>query len=203
MIIGIIGGIGSGKSTVSGHLESEYGYEVIKTDDLAKELMKDGTMLSEKLREAFGNDIYTADGSLDKARYSAAIYKNEENRKLSDSIVHPAVWQAVKSRVEEIRKRCSLEGAGKEACAVVETALPSKHLTEICDEIWFIYAAPEIRICRLMQDRGYTREYAKSVIESQLSDNSFMTYADRMINNGGDLSETLMNTDLILAETGI
>ena len=72
----------------------------------------------------------------------------------------------------------------------VETALPSEIFTELCDEIWYIYTDDEIRINRLMADRGYSREKSLSVIAKQLSVADFKKYADILIDNSGERAKT-------------
>lgn len=198
MIIGIIGGIGSGKSTVSEYLEEKYGYLLLKSDDIAKEIMNSDKEVIEELKGAFGNEIYGEDGCIDKKKYAAILYNDEKNRILSNSIIHPACWKEVRRRISDK----IMDEGGKECNIIIETALPSDTLSSVCDEIWFIYADPEERISRLIESRGYTREYAENIISKQLSYNSFMEYADRLINNGGPKYSTEATIDMILNDKG-
>lgn len=196
MIIGIIGGIGSGKSTVSEYLENRYGFIVFKSDAVAKEIMTTDPEIAEELKGAFGDDIYNADGSVNREKYASVIYSDEKNRILSDSIIHPACWKEIRKRVSERM----MDDGGNDFDFAVETALPSDILVSMCDEIWFIYADPDERIKRLIGSRGYTREYADSVIKNQLSYNGFMEYADRLINNGGTEYATQSVIDRIISD---
>lgn len=196
MIIGITGGIGSGKSFVSDYLAVKYGYEVLKTDDIAKNLMNQDPCVKEKLIAAFGKDIYTSEGLLDRKRFASVIYGDDKKLEISDSIVHPACWSFVKDRITESE---DASGDG-ESCIAVETAIPSEQLVSVCDEVWFIYAAPEERIKRLCETRGYTRDYAEGIISKQISDNSYMVYADRLINNGGSKYSAELAVDTIMTE---
>lgn len=198
MIIGIIGGIGSGKSTVSDYMSSKYGFLVLKSDNIAKDIMNSDPEVIEELKGAFGDDIYGNDGFIDKKKYADIIYGSEKCRKLSNSIIHPVCWKKIRSIISD---RIMDEG-GKECDIIIETALPSDVLSSVCDEIWLIYADPEERINRLIENRGYSREYAEGIINKQLSYNSFMEFADRMINNGGSKSQTVSVIDKILSEKG-
>lgn len=195
MIIGMIGGIGSGKSTISGYMAEKYGYRVLRSDDIAKDIMNGDPEVMDELKGAFGEQIYK-DGVIDKKEYASVIYGNEKNRILSNSIIHPACWK----RIRRIISDSIMDNGGEECDIIIETALPSDTLSSVCDEIWFIYAGPEERINRLIENRGYSREYAEDIMSKQLSDNSFMEYADRMINNGGNKISAESAVDLILSE---
>lgn len=198
MIIGIIGGIGSGKSTISDYMASKYGYLVLKSDNIAKDIMNNDPEVVDELKGAFGDDIYGKDGLIDKEKYAGIIYGSEKCRQLSNSIIHPACWKKIRKMISEK----IMDEGGKECDIIIETALPTDILSSVCDEIWLIYADPEERINRLMENRGYTRDYAESIINKQLSYNSFMEFADRMINNGGSKSQTESIVDMILSEKG-
>ena len=103
MIIGIIGGIGSGKSTVSEYLENKYGFLVFKSDTVAKEIMTADPEVVMELKCAFGDDIYNEDGSVNRQKYASILYSDEKNRVLSNSIIHPACWKEIRKRVSERR----------------------------------------------------------------------------------------------------
>ena len=172
MILGITGGIGSGKSTAADILKNEYGFLWISTDCVASELMNSDACCREQLSGAFGPAIYLEDGTLDKARFREVLYRSDENRALSDSIVHPLVWK-------KVNELC----ADPEEQYLVETALPSDTLRKFCDKVWVISAAKEVRIERLMKNRGYTREYAENIISKQMPEEEICAFADTVIDN--------------------
>ena len=179
MILGIIGGIGSGKSTAADILKNEYGYTVIGTDDTAKELMNTDPECRAKLQEAFGEQIFRVDGTIDKEEYRKVLYSSEENKKISDAIVHPLVWKRIRDII----------GKAPEKNYVIETALPGKEFSLLCDIIWVITANTDVRVQRLMQNRGYSEEYARTVIEKQLSDEEMTAIGDLVIDNSGSFEE--------------
>lgn len=186
MILGVTGGIGSGKSTVSGYLCEKYGFVFISCDDLAKQMMTEDPELVGLLKNAFGEEIYTADGLLDKKRYASLIYGSEEQRKLSDSLVHPAVWKKIRELTGD---------PGKDY--LVETALPDQNFRNLCDRILFVRVEPEERIHRLMASRGYTEAYARSVMANQKPDIYFEKLSDHVIDNSGKFEETAKAADRI------
>ena len=184
MILGLTGGIGSGKSLVTEILQTEYGFHVIRTDAVAAEMMVSDENLKEQLKKAFGNEIYDPDGTLNRKKYAELIYGVPGMRELSDSIVHPAVWQETKRQIGEIRN-----AAGQDADIAVETALPGDSLGKICDTVWHISADAEIRTMRLMETRNYSREYAEAVMKRQLPEERYGKIADRVIMNNGSVEE--------------
>jgi len=191
-IIGVTGGIGSGKSEVTRLLEERHGFAVLRADDIAKELMRPGTELMEKLRQAFPTSCFEADGSICREAYAALIYSDPAARMRSDELVHPAVWQEIEARIGKLKER--------DCC--IEAALPGDGLKELCTEVWFVYAEPEARIRRLEEYRGYTREQAVSIMENQLSDEAFFCLADYVVQNSGSLEETAERIQELLGSEG-
>ena len=193
--IGVTGGIGSGKSTVLQILHERYGFAVFRTDEIAKELMQPGQKCLGRLRDAFGTRILNSDGTLNKKCYGDLIYGNRELLKLSDSIVHPAVWEAVGMQLSECRKNG--------VRAVIETALPNRQFYEFCGCVWYVHAEKEVQIERLMCSRGLDRVRCEEIIASQQDEENYREQADAVIENSGTLSETERRVaDLLQAENG-
>ncbi|SFG07327.1 dephospho-CoA kinase [Oribacterium sp. WCC10] len=182
MVIGVIGGVGAGKSTVLETLRKKYGYKVLKTDDIAKSFYVSGNPVFEKLKELLGNDIEKEDGSADIKTFAAKLYgsESEELRERVDGIVHPAVWDYVGREV-----------AMAKGDVVVETALPNDSFRTLCDEIWAVCTDEEVRVERLMKTRGYTEKKARDMILSQISDEEYSEMAGFVIDNSGTPQETV------------
>lgn len=201
-VVGVTGGIGSGKSAVLRFLREQCGASVLQTDELAKELMRPGTACYEALRKAFGNRILRPDGSIDTKRYGDLIYSDERLQTLSDSLVHPAVWEAVRQRIASGSTQKSgfqkegRKGAGKLTDAahnpafwVVETALPGKELSRICSTIWYVHVPEELRIRRLMEGRSMSEEAVRRILRKQPQEAAYRALADAVIENDGSLLE--------------
>ena len=187
MILGITGGIGSGKSTVTDVLKNRYGFRILKTDDMAKELELPGHIVYERLKEEFGEGILTQkDGPIDKEAFAALIYSDDDALEKANGIIHPAVWAEV-GRLTEDCKGNMLTGPH----AAVETALPNDYFENLCDEIWYIHVDREVRIKRLMEDRGYTYEKCVGIISNQMSEEAFRSMADEVIDNSLPVEETI------------
>ena len=184
MVIGVIGGVGAGKSSVLDVLTQEYQFTAYRTDDIAKSFYVHGHPVFEALKALLGADIERADGSVDLPVFASRIYGvgKQKLRSQVDSIVHPAVWKYVDAQVRAARK----SGAD----IVVETALPIAHFVELCDEVWFVYTEEAVRIARLMETRGYSEEKARAMIHAQIADDDYAAMADFVIDNSGSREET-------------
>ena len=182
MVIGVIGGVGAGKSTVLGTLEKDYGFVILKTDDIAKSFYVDGNSVFEKLKELLGEDIQKEDGTADLKAIAKKLYGSGKDhiRKKVDGIVHPAVWEYVQKEI-----------GSRDADFAVETALPNEAFTNLCDEIWAVYAERSVRVKRLMETRGYTEEKARDMILSQIGDDEYGKIATFRIDNTGSPEETV------------
>lgn len=184
-IIGITGGIGTGKSTVLHLLEQEYQAYIVETDKLAHELMMPGNTTYKKIIEYFGTDILSEDGSIDRGKLGSIVFRDERELEELNHIVHPAVKQYI---LEDIRRK---KAEGQVAIYVIEAALLIEDgYKEICDELWYIYVQKEERIRRLINGRGGTREKWESIIANQSSEEFYKKYCDTIVENGESVQKT-------------
>lgn len=181
LVIGVTGGVGSGKSVILGILKEKYGAEILLADELAHELMEPGREAYREICEVLGTGFLGEDGSIDRTAFSALLFSDAGARETVNGIVHPLVWKEVRRRIAEAGRR----GA---ALVVVEAALPDEKVHDIYDEMWYVYTSRENRIRRLMEGRGYTREKCESIMDSQLSDEEFRRMCRFEIDNNGSLS---------------
>lgn len=186
MIIGLIGGVGSGKSAVTDVLAEKYGFRLLLTDDMAKETELPGGAGYLALTEAFGGQILeNGPGSpIDKQKLASLIYSDPKALETVNGLIHPIVWGLVEKTL------CEAKEADPDVRIAVETALPCERYRKMCDEIWFIYTDPEVRISRLQASRSYSREKCISMIANQLTDEEFTAYADYIIDNSGSREDT-------------
>lgn len=178
-VIGLTGGVGSGKSYVAHYLQQHCGMELLIADDLGHVAMRPGTDSFAKIVARFGENVVTADGTLDRRRLADIIFHDPVAMADMNAIVHPVVQAYIADYIE---KRRGLEGT-----ILLETAiLYETGCDALCDEIWYVSVPEEIRIRRLMQDRGYTEEKSRAIIARQYSDAFFRERADRIIDNAGN-----------------
>ena len=131
-VLGITGGVGSGKSEVLDYLESRYGAYVCQMDEVAKRLEKRGEICFRKIVDRFGEAVVGTDGELDRKKLGEIVFSDEGKRKILNEIVHPPVLDYVKKDIEKRKK----EGR---KLYVLESALLAEAGQELCDKIWYIY----------------------------------------------------------------
>ena len=185
MFIGVTGGVGAGKSTILQILEEKYNAYIILADDVARELMKKGKASYRAVVKAFGKDILCDDGEIDRQKLAEIVFQDEEKLKLLNSIVHPLVRKAIVKEQKQVNKKDPDRLVVLEAALLIEAGYK-----ELLDELWAVIVQKEIRIQRLMNDRGYTREKSESIIANQLSDEEFRANCDFVIDNSGTLEES-------------
>lgn len=187
MIIGVMGGVGSGKSTVLNYLENNYEANIIEADKVAKEVMLPGNDVYNEIVKTFPEVI--ADNKIDSKKLAEIVFNDKEQLEKLNSITHPEAVKEIVSRIKSSKNRI----------IVVESAiLLGSGVEQYCDELWFVFCNRDTRIKRLMQTRGYSKEKCISVIESQPADEEYNKVADEFIDNSYSEENTREQIDLIL-----
>lgn len=188
-IIGITGGIGSGKSEVLTYIGKNFDATVLQADEAAHLLMQPGQACYKPLLELLGPGFTDASGNFDRKKMSSVVFRDEKMRLKVNEIVHPSVKKYIRKAIEREEKQGTL-------FFFVEAALLIEDkYNEICDELWYIYADEHVRRERLKQDRGYTDHKIDEIMESQLSEEEFSDHCDFEIDNSGDLEDTIRQID--------
>ncbi|MBP1756217.1 MAG: hypothetical protein H6Q59_2615 [Firmicutes bacterium] len=181
-VIGLTGGIGSGKSLVANIMKEQYGASVIDTDRIAKEQMEPGGASYREVVDYFGEDILASDGTIDRAKLSAIIFESSENRIRINEITHPKVLVEVQKEIEKHRR---LEDV---PYLLIETALMIESGYDfVCDEVWFVFASEDRRRRWLIEERGYSPEKVDSIFYNQYKAQDFRQRFSKVIENIGDL----------------
>ena len=158
MLIGIAGGIGSGKSVVSRILRLK-GFRVYDCDTRAKQLMTESESLRKEIVRIAGEESYSADGSLNRKFLSECLFSNKEVRRDINMVVHRAVRDDVESFAAATEE---------DAPVFVESAIMAESgLTESCDAIWLVTAPETVRIDRVMKRNGLSHQEILNRIEAQ------------------------------------
>lgn len=177
MVIGITGGVGCGKSTVLKLLEQNHGAKILMADRLGHEAMTPGSEPYQKICRQFGKEILHADGTIDRAALSVLVYKDPEKLQCLNGIIHPFVLSQIQKRLAEWRK---------EPLIVLETAILFETGCDVfCDAVWGIVTDREVRMKRLAQSRGYTRQKTESIMAQQMPEEELYRRCDRIIHNSG------------------
>ncbi len=180
LIVGLTGGIGSGKTTVAAMLGS-LGAIVVDSDQLARDVVEPGTNALADVVGAFGDAVLAADGRLDRRALAAIVFDDEGKRRTLEEIIHPRV----RARLAEV-------GASAPADAVVVNDVPllvESGLAGGYDRVIVVLADEETRISRLMRSRGMTAEEARARMAAQATDEQRRAVADIVIVNDGTEAE--------------
>lgn len=193
-LIGLTGGIASGKSVVAARL-GERGAVVIDADRLAREVVEPGTPALARIAEVFGPDVVAADGTLDRAALGALIFAAPEKREALNAITHPAI----SDRSHELFAAAG--AADPEAIIVYDVPLlvESGRVDEF-DRIVVVNASTETRVARMIELRGMTRDEAVHRLNSQATNTERLAIADIVIDANGTLEQTLEQADAVWAE---
>lgn len=185
-LVGLTGGIASGKSAVAKRL-SEHGAVVVDADAVAREVVEPGTEGLARIAEEFGPSVIGADGSLDRAALGAIVFSDPERRAILNAITHPAVWK---------RSHQLFDAAPADAVVVYDVPLLAEGTrVDEFDLVVVVDADAETRIGRMVELRGMSREEATRRIGSQASDAERLAIADVVIDSNGTLDETLRQAD--------
>lgn len=184
-IIGITGGIGTGKSTVLHMMEREAGVYIVETDRLAHTLMEPGQKAYEKIVDTFGTQILLEDGTINRASLGKIVFGDAGKLEQLNAIVHPAVKEYIITDIATKRKSGEVRFYVIEAALLIEDGYKA-----ICDELWYIYVDREERIRRLIAGRGGDRAKYEAVMENQATEDYYMENCDVVIHNEESLEKT-------------
>lgn len=181
LLVGLTGGIGSGKSTVARLLERR-GAVVIDADQLAREAIRPGTGGFDRVVETFGDGIVGADGEIDRAALAAVVFSDPERRAALEAIVHPEVARRFADRLEAFR--------GTDRVVVYVTPLLVElGLAPAFDVVIVVTASPHLRVSRVASDRGLDPDEVRRRMAAQASDERRAEVADVLLDNDGTLAE--------------
>ena len=189
-IIGITGGVGSGKSRILQYIRDNYNCKIVTADDMANEVKEPGGECYDRIVTLLGDDILTDDGRIDRGRMAAKIYADKDLLNKVNSIIHPAVIGRIKAMGNEERERGSLDYFFIEAALLIECGF-----NDYVDEMWYIYSNKDVRRQRLKESRGYDDAKIDGIMKSQLSDEQYRAGSDVVIDNDGEFEFTMKQID--------
>lgn len=196
-IIGITGGIGTGKSLVLDYLKESYGAVCCQADEVAKHIQRKGTKCYQRIVEHFGEEILDKNGRLDRSRLAEIVFSNAAELRILNGIVHPAVKDKIK---EQIRRE---EKKGSPLFVLEAALLLEDDYGALCDELWYIYTDDETRRKRLIASRGYDEKKIQGIFSSQLPSSVFFEHCDRAIDNCESFEEACQQIDDIMTGLGL
>ncbi len=182
-VIGITGGVGSGKSQVLEYLREQYGVLVIQADLVGHEVMEPGEKAYSQVLEAFGNGILDRDGRIDRKKLGGIVFSCQERLPALNAIIHPAVKEEILKRLEAARKE------GRTYAAVEAALFLEEKYDAFCDETWYIDTDEDVRRRRLKESRGYTDERIDQILRAQKSREEFLARCQVVVENNGTVEE--------------
>ncbi len=190
-VIGITGGVGSGKSFVANRIKELYNAKLLIADELGHIVTMPGDLGYQKIKERFGEDIIDKEGFIDRKKLADIIFNDDNARKDINDIVHPEVMSYIEKYISERKD--------KKGYIILETAIMYETgCDRFCDEVWYVYVPADIRIARLKESRGYSYDKSCAIIKKQKSDNYFIERADFVIENSGSIEELEQKLRMLL-----
>jgi len=181
-LIGLTGGIASGKSSVALLLE-RLGAAVVDADRLAREVVEPGEEALQRIAAAFGERVLNSDGTLNRAALGEIVFADQQARRTLEAITHPAIKRRAEERLARLRE------AGVETAFYVAPLLFEAGRAAGFSEIWVVYLERETQLERLMARDGLDREAALARMASQMPMEEKRRLGSRVIDNGGSREE--------------
>lgn len=196
LVVGLTGGIASGKSTISNMIK-EKGFTVIDADVEARIAVEIGRPAYNKIVEYFGEEILQEDKTIDRGKLGAIVFNDKEKREKLNSFVHPEVRKQMLTKKEEALKN-------NEKLVVLDIPLLfESKLTYMVDKVLLVYVDEDTQLKRLMDRNGFTEEEAKARIRSQMPLREKLKMSDGVIDNNGTIEESRKQLDEILTKWNV
>ena len=194
IVIGLTGGIGSGKSTASSYLLAR-GHAVVDADKIAREIVEPGSSALDKLVCCFGQNILNGDGSLDRKKLAGIVFKDPALKGRLDRIMHGEILKLMKNRIDDLAK------SGYNGIVFLDIPLlieAGEGFIGEMDSIWVLDAADSVRASRVAKRDGVSRQHAFDIMKNQASREERLLQADETIDNSGKEEELYRMLDELL-----
>ena len=191
ILVGLTGGIGSGKSTVSAML-AEHGAVIVDADQIARDIQAPGSPVLEAMAERFGQDIIGDDGALDRAAVAKIVFNDEAALKDLNGIVHPAMQSEIQRQIDEHR--------ATDRVVVLDFPLLGENPRKGLAATIVVDIPVDVAVQRLVEQRSMDEVDARARINSQLSREERLATATHVIDNGGDRDALLLQVEALWAQ---
>ncbi len=194
LLVGLTGGIASGKSLVS-HVFKGLGAHIIDADRIVHELLSAGQQAWDKVVEYFGEQVLLPDGSIDRRKLGEVVFTDPEKRAWLNNCIHPLVFESYQAQVKRLRQGPRNTIVVFDAALLIETGYHKK-----MDKIVVVYAEQSHQLKRLMERDRFTYDQAMARIRSQMPLSEKRAYADYVVENTGDREKTEHRAKTIFTE---
>ncbi|MEH1921400.1 dephospho-CoA kinase [Nostoc sp.] len=188
-IIGLTGGIATGKTTVTNYLASVYNLPILDADIYAREAVSLGSPILGAIAQRYGEKILLPDGSLNRQKLGEIIFNRQDERNWIDNLIHPDVRDRFLKAIAQ---------SSSQILVLVVPLLFEAGMTDLVTEIWVVRCSQEQQLQRLIQRNHLNREQAQARINSQLSIEEKVAHADVVLDNYSTLEELLNQVDVAL-----
>lgn len=195
IVIGITGGVGSGKSALLSYIKENYNCRILLADEAAHKVKEPGQPCFQELMKLLPHEVLDADGSINKGRMAAEIFGSEKLLEKVNQIIHPAVKSYIQKEIALEREKNRILFFFVEAALLIEDGY-----LNIVDEMWYIYAQETVRRQRLLTSRGYTKEKIQAIMDSQLTEEEFRKNCGTVIDNSDSFEDACRQIDAKMRE---
>ena len=185
-VIGLTGGIASGKTTVSARLQ-ELGAYILDADRVGHQVIAPSGPAYPRVIEAFGRDIVAADGTIDRKKLGAKVFADPANLKRLNAISHPLMAARMAEEIASVRNQAD----GKRPPLIVLDAaiLLEAGWDRLCDAVWTVEVSPDIALARLIARNGLSEQQARARLDAQMTNGQRAERAQRIIRNSGTIQD--------------
>lgn len=189
IVIGLTGGIGTGKSTVSSYLKQK-GCKIIDADDMSRKMTEKGSSALEAIRDAFGDEYFSQDGSLNRKALGNLVFSDKRRLDLLQQIITSKVVKAIEEEVKRLKKE------GYEGIAVIDAPLLFEcNLDRLTDENWLVTADMESRIDRVAKRDDLSKEQILSRMKNQIGKKEAEKKCRCILDNSGTIDDLKKQVD--------
>lgn len=197
-LIGLTGGIGTGKTTVSNYLAKVYGLPILDADLLAREAVQPGSPVWKSIVTHYGDLILLEDGTLNRQKLGDIVFSNVEERRWLEAQIHPDVRQRLLEGIQHLMRGEGREDRGLITVVLAVPLLFEANFTDLCTEIWVVYCEPEQQLERVSGRGNISLAQAQARIESQLPLLEKCRQADVVLDNSSTLEVLYQQVDLLM-----
>lgn len=188
LVIGLTGGIASGKTTVANLFKQQFKIDIVDADIVAREVVEPGTPGLNAIIEHFGHDIVREDQTLDRAKLREKIFSNSDEKAWLNALLHPIIREKMIEDLQQVTSEYAL---------LVVPLLVENKLDSLCDRVLVVDVEPNTQISRTMKRDNVSEEQARAILASQASREQRLALADDVVkNNPNDPDLLLQITDL-------
>ncbi len=191
LVVGLTGGIASGKSLVSSYLQ-DLGAAIIDADELARKAVVPHSPAWQEIREYFGAGVFQPDGNIDRKKLADLVFNSRSEREKLNSIIHPRVIESTLRLKEKHQNEKRAPLIVIDAPLLIETGM-----YEHVDEVWVIAVPEQTQLERLVERDGLSMQRAQNRLASQMPLSEKLQYADRVIDNSGEIEKTIEQIDTL------